>query len=156
MGEWMYVNTWLKSRFCWILLKLIEIMILVRLIFYVTSTSQRSMTPLCEHKEIHLQDAPTNYITNQCNSMLNTICKDVAFEALIAMTMKSSVFWDITPCSPVKLNKRLLPCCLLHASFSLGLLSDPDDGGDMFLRNVGWLSPHYTALYPRRQNSSSL
>jgi hypothetical protein len=29
------------------------------------------------------------------------------------------------------------------------------DGGDMFLRNIGSLSTDYTALYPRRQNSSS-
>jgi hypothetical protein len=28
-----------------------------------------------------------------------------------------------------------------------------EDGGDMFLRNVGWLSMDYTALYPRRYNS---
>jgi hypothetical protein len=32
----------------------------------------------------------------------------------------------------------------------LGLLFDPDDGGDMFLRNVGWLSEDYKALYHRR------
>jgi hypothetical protein len=32
----------------------------------------------------------------------------------------------------------------------LGLIFDPEDGGDNFLRNVGWLSADYTALYPRR------
>jgi hypothetical protein len=26
----------------------------------------------------------------------------------------------------------------------------PEDGSDMFLRNVGWLSTDYTALYPVR------
>jgi hypothetical protein len=31
---------------------------------------------------------------------------------------------------------------------------DPEDGGDMFLRNVGWHSTDYTALYPRRWYSS--
>jgi hypothetical protein len=35
-----------------------------------------------------------------------------------------------------------------------GLFFDPEDGSDMFIRNVGWLSTDYTALYPRRQNSS--
>jgi hypothetical protein len=39
-------------------------------------------------------------------------------------------------------------------SVLLGWLLDPDDGGDIFLRNVTWLSLDYTALYPRRQNSS--
>jgi hypothetical protein len=28
-------------------------------------------------------------------------------------------------------------CYLLHADFLLGLFLDPEDGGDMFLRNVG-------------------
>jgi hypothetical protein len=32
------------------------------------------------------------------------------------------------------------------ASFSF----NPEDGGDMLLRNVDWLSTDYTALCPRR------
>jgi hypothetical protein len=35
------------------------------------------------------------------------------------------------------------------AGFLLGLLFNAEDGGDMFLRNVG-LSPNYKALQPRR------
>jgi hypothetical protein len=45
-------------------------------------------------------------------------------------------------------------CYLLQAGFLLDLFFDHEDGGDMFLRNVGWLSMDYTALYPRRYNSS--
>jgi hypothetical protein len=45
----------------------------------------------------------------------------VGSEILTAVVMKSSVFWDITPCSPLKFV---------------------------------WRSADYTALYPRRQNSS--
>jgi hypothetical protein len=33
----------------------------------------------------------------------------------------------------------------------LGSFIDPEDGGDMFLRNIGWLSTNYTALHPQRQ-----
>jgi hypothetical protein len=42
------------------------------------------------------------------------------------------IFWDITPCSPLKVN-----------FFPSGIFLDlfyPEDGGDMFLRNVSWLS----------------
>jgi hypothetical protein len=28
-------------------------------------------------------------------------------------------------------------CCLIHGGLLLGLLSDPEDGGNMFIRNVG-------------------
>jgi hypothetical protein len=43
---------------------------------------------------------------------------------------------------------------LLHDSFLLGLFFYPEDGGDMFLWNVSWLSMDYIPLYPRIQNSS--
>jgi hypothetical protein len=38
---------------------------------------------------------------------------------------------------------------LIATCFSLHLFFDIEDGGDMFLRNVGWLSTAYSALYPR-------
>jgi hypothetical protein len=34
-------------------------------------------------------------------------------------------------------NKQGTACYLLHPRFLLGLFFDPEDGGDMFLRNVG-------------------
>jgi hypothetical protein len=37
-----------------------------------------------------------------------------------------------------------------HTGFLLGLFFDPEDGGDMFLQNVGLLSMEYTVLYSRR------
>jgi hypothetical protein len=42
---------------------------------------------------------------------------------------------------------------LFHLSLLLGLFFDPEDGGEMFFGNFGWLSTDYMALYPRRQNS---
>jgi hypothetical protein len=30
--------------------------------------------------------------------------KDVGFEVLTAVVMKSSIFWDITPCSPLNVK----------------------------------------------------
>jgi hypothetical protein len=41
---------------------------------------------------------------------------------------------------------------LLQAGFLLSLLFDPEGRGGIFLRNVGSLSPNYTALYAVRWN----
>jgi hypothetical protein len=30
----------------------------------------------------------------------------VGFEVLTAVVMKNTIFWDITPCSPLKVNRR--------------------------------------------------
>jgi hypothetical protein len=66
----------------------------------------------------------------------------VGFDVLTAMVMKSTIFWDIRPCSPLKVKRRFggtcgSACRLLHAGFLLGLLFDPEDGEDIFLQNVG-------------------
>jgi hypothetical protein len=37
-----------------------------------------------------------------------------------------------------------------HTGFLLGLFFNHEDGGDIFLQNISWLSIDYTALYPRR------
>jgi hypothetical protein len=65
----------------------------------------------------------------------------VGFEVLTAVAMKSIIFWDITPCSPLKFDRRIgekyrIATCL-HAGFSLGLFFDPEDGGGIFLLNIG-------------------
>jgi hypothetical protein len=46
--------------------------------------------------------------------------------------------------------------CLLPYScwFLIWLIIHPEKGRNMFLRNVGFFSTDYTALYTRRQNSS--
>jgi hypothetical protein len=61
------------------------------------------------------------------HKLLITKINDVVFGILTAVAMKSSTFWDITPCSRA----------LLAACFFLALLFSPEDGGDMFLRNFG-------------------
>jgi hypothetical protein len=68
--------------------------------------------------------------------------KFVRFEVLTAVVMKSFIFWDITPCIPLKVIRRFGGTCLprllvllavcFHAGFLLGLFFDPEDGGDMF------------------------
>jgi hypothetical protein len=61
----------------------------------------------------------------------------VGYEVLTAVFMKSTIFWDMTL------------CILL-----LGFLFDLEDGDDMFLQNVGWLSMAYIVLYPKWYYSS--
>jgi hypothetical protein len=56
--------------------------------------------------------------------------------------MKSAIFWDVTPCRPLKVNRRL--ATRFHAFFLLALFLDPEDLGDIFLRNVACLSTDYT------------
>jgi hypothetical protein len=75
----------------------------------------------------------------------------VGFEILTAVVMKSTIFWDITPCSLLQVNRRSGGTYSLHFQgrkisqgssafrllqdgFLLGLLFDTED---VFLRNVG-------------------
>jgi hypothetical protein len=89
---------------------------------------------------------------------MGTKCKTnpiyVRFEVLTAVIMKGSIFWDITPCSPLKVNRcfggtyyflkmeavcssetsidfqRLAIC--FYSGILLGLFFGPEDGGDIF------------------------
>jgi hypothetical protein len=91
-----------------------------------------------------------------CRSEVNY----VGFKVLTAVVMKNYIFWNITPCSPVKVNRRLRAACPSSSGsksvpskkaawhFLLGLLFDPEDGSNMFLR----LSPVCTASYSEIQN----
>jgi hypothetical protein len=64
----------------------------------------------------------------------------VGFEVFTAVVMKSIIFWDMMPCNLLRCNRR----------FGGTFFSDPEDGGDMFLRNVGCISTDYTASHPTR------
>jgi hypothetical protein len=44
--------------------------------------------------------------------------------------------------------------CLLHAGFLLGLLLNPEDGGEIFFRNFGRLSTEYMMIYLEKYNTS--
>jgi hypothetical protein len=75
----------------------------------------------------------------------------IGYKILIAVVMKSSIFWDITPCRPVKADVleehtasvfrlKIKPSNkpeLSRQQAKLGWIVKPEDGGDVFLRNVG-------------------
>jgi hypothetical protein len=73
--------------------------------------------------------------------MVNFICTgaDCATQSISDnKRIKNPIFCDITPCSPLKFNRRFggSACYLIHAGFLLGLFFDPENGSDIFLRNV--------------------
>jgi hypothetical protein len=84
----------------------------------------------------------------------------VGFEVLTAMTAKSSISLDKTPCSPLKVNRRFISTkqavsasswFVSSLAYSSNLKMEATCSSDTlvdFQENV--------ALYPRRQNSSSL
>jgi hypothetical protein len=66
------------------------------------------------------------------------------------LRLKSIIFWDMTPCSPLSFSRRFGGTYRLHLQVRRNKFStnqqasrwqayffDPEDGGDMFLRNVG-------------------
>jgi hypothetical protein len=84
----------------------------------------------------------------------------VGFDVLTAVTIETVEVRDITPCSPVRVNRHFRGTYHLYlqdrrinqyktslkgsanrADFLFDLLFDPDGGGGMFLRNVCSLSP---------------
>jgi hypothetical protein len=91
----------------------------------------------------------------------------VGFEVLTAEIMNNSLFWDIPPCSRLEVNRRFgrTYCIhllrqritqarnsvshLLRAGFLLCLFFDPEDGSEVILRNVCWLSTDYTEHFRR-------
>jgi hypothetical protein len=66
-------------------------------------------------------------------------------------SLKRSVFWDITPYSPLKINRRFGRTCLhLQGRRISQARNQHESGWQAEPRNVSWLSPNYKALYPRR------
>jgi hypothetical protein len=65
--------------------------------------------------------------------------KDVGFEVLTAVNMKSAVFWVVAPCSLVEVYQRFRgPCCLHHQ----GDEYKDDVGGSKLMWNVGQTRLH--------------
>jgi hypothetical protein len=108
-------------------------------------------------------------LCGQVRFLLHYICMLIS-RRYVLPGLKSAIFWDKTPCSPLKFNRRFggtystrlhgrisrakyqresrLQAGRFHAGNLLDLF-DSEYGSHMSFRNVGWLSTGYTALYPR-------
>jgi hypothetical protein len=78
----------------------------------------------------------------------------IRFEILIAVVMGIYISWDIIPCSPLEVNWRFgetfkagpLLAIYFYSCLLIGLIIDPENGGEIFLREVGWYSTEHTVL----------
>jgi hypothetical protein len=77
----------------------------------------------------------------------------VGFEVITAAIMKN--FYLLGYIAPKSIeNHPTSACCKLHPGFLPGIYFDPEDGNNISFRNICCISTEYTALYPRRYNSS--
>jgi hypothetical protein len=67
--------------------------------------------------------------------MITDSFERVRFKAVTAVTMESIFCRVVTPCSSERARRLSLPP--FYVGFIIGLLSDPEYGGGIFLRNVG-------------------
>jgi hypothetical protein len=82
----------------------------------------------------------------------------VTFQVFTTVSMKMTVFWDVAPCSLVKVERRFRGAyCSIIRAFLRKLSpspSFPEDIGKMFLRNAGNHLQDYTASQIRRLQST--
>jgi hypothetical protein len=62
-------------------------------------------------------------------------------QVLTAVIIMNSIFWDITPFSPLKASQ-------VRNHYEPGFKQNREDGGDIFLRNVCLLSVYYAVYVP--------
>jgi hypothetical protein len=91
----------------------------------------------CLFKEVRFSDLHENEGAVQINVLHR-------FEVLTAVVMKSTVLWDIRPCSPLKVNQRFGGTYRLHIQ------------GRRISRDRTSVKAGGKQLYPRRQYSSNI
>jgi hypothetical protein len=67
----------------------------------------------CDNKEnvcIHMNAT----LNNEFTCTLKLLFAVVGFHVLTAVTIKSAIFWAVTPCSPLEIHRHFRGTCLLH------------------------------------------
>jgi hypothetical protein len=69
--------------------------------------------------------------------------------------VQSAIIWDLTRCTPEEhTGSSFTVRRICQISSMLDLLFDTEDGGNIYLQNVGKLVPEYVAAHNRRQYCS--
>jgi hypothetical protein len=71
------------------------------------------------------------------NGNFLNVSEELCRRPVWSVVVKVNIFWDVTPC-------RALFAICFHSGILCGLFFNPEDGGDIFFRNVGSLSTEYT------------
>jgi hypothetical protein len=74
---------------------------------------QRFVETRCLHLQAVLKTTERSLV-NTFQNFDGTFYTHLGFEAITAVVMKSSIFWDITPCSLLKVNRRFGGIYHLH------------------------------------------
>jgi hypothetical protein len=77
----------------------------------------------------------------------------LGFEVFTAVVMKSIIFWDVTPCSLLRYNRRFGGTYRLHLQGPRKFQQEP---ASKQISNVGCISTDYTASHSRRWYSSEV
>jgi hypothetical protein len=78
----------------------------------------------------------------QHSRVLCTIVRTVGFEILAAVVIKSSIFWDITPCSLLKANRSFRGLCRHHIqSLRIGQARNQSEAGSKQSLRLTFRSP---------------
>lgn len=85
-----------------------------------------------------------------CSTAVTDATNLVRFQILTAVTMKITIFWYVTPCSPIRVCRRFAPL--------LGFALRLEHENTMFLRNVSKILTDYMPSQPKSilQNFFSL
>jgi hypothetical protein len=72
-------------------------------VFDIMLVTNLSTVPFMAHKSLEV-DARTPTMFRLSDNIRN--CYNVGFKALTAVVTNSFIFWDVTTCSPLKVNRR--------------------------------------------------
>lgn len=100
--------------------------------------------PMCNEISLPYFEVPET-------SLIKEFSKEIKYVVFVVLTGKFCFLWYIAVYSVG--SRALFSTCFSRPLLDR-LILDPEDGGDLFFRNVSLLPTDCTVLYPTRKNSS--